>query len=125
MQEKRRKNSSQEELNDIDHTALQSALYPSVREPPELARNDGKRPDGMTQVPFGNGKPWVWDCTCPDTKAVTYIGGTSKEAGSAANKSERKKSNKYCFLNSEYFFSGLAFETLGACGQEADVFSFG
>ena len=65
------------------------------------------------------GKPWVWDCICPDTMALTHIGKTSKEAGSAAMKSERNKCNRYNFLTNEYLFSGLAFETMGAKVPEA------
>ena len=76
---------SHEELNEIVYRALQSALYPSVRESPGLARNE-KRTVGMAQIPFANEKPWIWDCTCPDTMALTYIGKTSKEADSAARK---------------------------------------
>ena len=32
-----------------------------------LARSDGKRPDGVTMLPWKSGRPLVWDATCSDT----------------------------------------------------------
>ena len=43
-------------LNDILHRALTSARVPSRLEPSGLYRSDGKRPDGITVVPWKNGK---------------------------------------------------------------------
>ena len=40
-------------LNDILHRALSSANVP---EPTGLDRADGKRPDGITMVPWSNGR---------------------------------------------------------------------
>ena len=42
-------------LNDILHRALSSANVPSRLEPTGLDRADGKRPDGITMVPWSNG----------------------------------------------------------------------
>ena len=56
-------------INDIIHRALSSAQVPSRLEPSGLARSDGKRPDGVTMVPWRYGKPLIWDATCPDTLA--------------------------------------------------------
>ena len=55
-------------LNDIINRALATAGVPSQLEPSGLARSDGKRPDGMSLVPWEKGKPLVWDVTilqCP------------------------------------------------------------
>ena len=59
-------------LNDILHRALTSAHVPSRLEPSGLYRSDGKRPDGITVVPWKNRKLLVWDATCPDTFAPSY-----------------------------------------------------
>ena len=59
-------------INDILHRALSSAKIPSRLEPSGLYRSDGKRPDGITIVPWKNGKLLVWDATCPDTYAPSY-----------------------------------------------------
>ena len=59
-------------INDILHQALSSAQVSSRLEPSGLSRSDGKCPDGVTMVPWKNGKPLVWDATCPDTLALSY-----------------------------------------------------
>ena len=41
-------------LNDILHRALSSANVPSRLEPNSLDRANGKRPDGITMVPWPN-----------------------------------------------------------------------
>ena len=48
-------------LNDILHRASSSANVPSRLEPTGLDRADGKRPDGITMVPWSNGRLLVWD----------------------------------------------------------------
>ncbi|XP_061706829.1 uncharacterized protein LOC133517513 [Cydia pomonella] len=44
-----------------------SVKVAAILEPVGLARDDGKRPDGMTLVPWNLGWPLVWDATCFDT----------------------------------------------------------
>ena len=39
-------------LNDIVHRALSSTRIPSRLEPSGISRSDGKRPDGITLVPW-------------------------------------------------------------------------
>ncbi|XP_073955687.1 uncharacterized protein [Choristoneura fumiferana] len=58
-------------LNDIVQRALRSAGVPSVLEPPGLSRTDGKRPDGLTLVPWEGGRCLVWDATCVSTFAAS------------------------------------------------------
>jgi hypothetical protein len=49
----------------------------STLEPNGLSRDDGKRPDGMTLVPWIKGQPLVWDVTVVDTLADRYVLKTS------------------------------------------------
>lgn len=49
---------------------------------------------GMTLTPWEKGSCLVWDATCADTLANSYIKSTSKEAGRAAE-TAAKKNNKY------------------------------
>jgi len=38
---------------------------PAVKEPISLMRDDNKRPDGTTLLPWARGKPMAWDVTVP------------------------------------------------------------
>ncbi|XP_063386119.1 uncharacterized protein LOC134672146 [Cydia fagiglandana] len=85
-------------LNDILRRAFVSANVPAILEPPGLARDDGKRPDGMTLVPWSVGRALIWDATCVDTLAPSHLGSTSLRAGAAAAAAEAAKCRKYIAL---------------------------
>jgi hypothetical protein len=91
----------------------------STLEPNGLSRDDGKRPDGMTLVPWNKGQPLVWDVTVVDTLADSYVLKTSEVSGFAAEMACKRKHNKYrSIISSNYIFKGLAFETLGPWCKE-------
>ena len=106
-------------LNDIIRRALASASVPAVLEPNGLVRSDGKRPDGMTLVPWKMGRPLVWDATCVDTLAPSHLPRTSSEVGAAAVSAESHKRRKYAGLSNAYVFEPFAVETLGPWGPGA------
>jgi hypothetical protein len=56
----------------------------AVTEPAGVSRTDGKRPDGVTLVPWQAGRTAVWDVTVIDTLATPYLPSTSITPGSAA-----------------------------------------
>lgn len=68
------------ELNFIIKRALLSAEMPSRLEPVGLTRDDGKRVDGMTLVPWSQGCTLIWDATCTDTFAPSNICFRSRQA---------------------------------------------
>ncbi|KAJ0183176.1 hypothetical protein K1T71_001152 [Dendrolimus kikuchii] len=72
-------------LNDIIRRALVTAGVPAVLEPNGLCRDDGRRPDGMSLVPWKMGRPLVWDASCVDTLAASHLPATSMSAGTAAD----------------------------------------
>ena len=76
------------QVNDLIKRALQSAHIPTVLEPKGVTRDDGKRPDGMTNFPWSKGKNMVWDFTFSNTLAPSYIKNSSKEAGKIASEKE-------------------------------------
>ena len=64
--------------------------------------------------PWSHGKNLVWDFTCRDSLAASYVSATSKEAGKAAELAEAKKSSHYEDLASQYLVTPVAAETLGS-----------
>ena len=101
-------------LNDVLYRAFHAAKIPARLEPSGLARSDGKRPDGITMVPWESGRCIVWDVTCVDTLAPTYRSDAVIAPGSVAARAERKKETKYNQLTNMYKFIPIAIETLGA-----------
>jgi len=61
-------------------------------------RQDGKRPDGTTILPWSRGRPLAWDVTVPDTYADSHVVNTAREAGAAANHAATNKNTKYSQL---------------------------
>ena len=108
--------------NDIIKRALSSANVPSVLEPAGLSRQDGRRPDGLTLIPWSQGKCLVWDFTCCDTVARSHVQRCAQEAGSAANAAEERKLAHYSDLSSSYFFAPVAVETYGSVGTVSSNF---
>lgn len=108
-------------LNDIIRRALASARIPAVLEPNGLSRSDGRRPDGMTLVPWKSGRPLVWDATCVDTLAASHLPSTSSKAGSAAASAECLKRRKYAGISDTYMFEPFGVETLGPWGPSAHL----
>lgn len=104
--------------NDIIHRALRSAGVPSILEPLGCMRDDGKRPDGLTLIPWKNGRAMLWDFTCIDTFAASYVSKTSQFSGSAASEAESRKKKKYATLIDRYNFIPIALETSGIWGIE-------
>lgn len=100
-------------LNDLIRRSLATASVPAILEPVGLARDDGKRPDGATLVPWKLGRALVWDVTCVDTFAQSHIQGTRSQAGAAADQAQVNKRRKYSSLLKDYDFAALAVETLG------------
>ena len=109
-------------VNDIIHRALQAAGVPSQLEPSGLSRDDGKRPDGATIVPWSQGQCLVWDVTCINTTAASHINLASSRVGAPCEAAENKKRKKYSTLGELYKFTPIALETLGPWGPDATAF---
>lgn len=104
--------------NDVISRALRTAEVPSIREPVGCCRTDGKRADGMTLIPWSRGKALVWDFTCVDTFAPSYLSSTSGHPGAAAVLAEKKKKTLYSFLEDRFIFIPVAAETIGVWGED-------
>lgn len=106
-------------INEIIRRAFVSAEVPCVLEPPGLSRSDGKRPDGLTLIPWRKGRCLIWDATCVSTFAACHLSATQQCAGGGAEMAARVKHSKYACLESAYDFVPFAVETAGPWGSEA------
>ena len=111
-----------DDINNVFSRAFSSAGIPNILQPPGISRDDGKRPDGMTLIPWSRGKSLLWDVTVRDTLAKSYLSISSSKAGSVADQAERKKHNHYVSLKENYLFKPIAFESMGSCGPETKDF---
>ena len=98
------------------------ARIPAVKEPQGLVRVDGKRPDGLTLVPWQSGRSATWDVTVVDTLATSYITQSATNAASAAEAAASRKTAKYSTLSHSYHFYPGAIETLGPLSVNSQVF---
>jgi len=90
-----------------------------TKEPTGLFRSDGKRPDGLTLVPWQSGKALCWDVTVTCPLADSYVTGASCEAGSAAELAASRNEEKYAAIDGRYIFEPIAIESLGVFGTSA------
>ena len=107
------------ELNDRVRMSLAEAGCVSQLEPAGLTRTDGKRPDGVTVLPFERGMPMAWDVTVIHTCAPSHLSVSVNAAGAAAAAAELKKDLKYAPIKNQAVFYPIAIETLGALGPSA------
>lgn len=107
------------EINNILCRGLRSANIPSRLEP-QIFRDSGKRADGVTLVPWYNGKMLVWDATIRDTLAPSYMHSSSLRTGNVARRGATEKINDYKkIVEDNYIFLPFACETLGPWCEEA------
>lgn len=109
-------------INSIVKKSLDSAKIPSRLEPNGILRSDGRRPDGVTLIPWKCGRMLVWDVTCPDTFAPSHVSLAADVTGAVADEAEHLKRMKYNDLDSVYCFAPLAIETSGVLGSSAREF---
>jgi len=57
---------------------MAKADIPALKEPSGPLRTDGKRPDGVTLLPWKKGKCITWDVTVSDSLAQSYVHDTSQ-----------------------------------------------
>ena len=94
-------------INDLIWRSLNRAQIPSSKEPAGLSRTDGKRPDGLSLIPWQAGKSLIWDVTVADTLATSQLPTTSSLAGAAAESAALKKIDKYRELSNSYVFVAI------------------
>ena len=103
-----------QQINDAIWRALKRADVPSTKEQAGLLRGDGKRPDGLTLVPWQSGRSLTWDVTVVDTLANSYTPTTSVTSCGAAESAATRKRVKYAEIIQSHHFVPIAIETLGS-----------
>ena len=98
-------------INDVIARAFVAADMPVPEEPNGLLISDNKRPDGLTLLPWQDGKPLAWDVTVICPLAASYISGYT--SGAAAELAASRKCTKYANLPNSYIFQPIAFKNIG------------
>ena len=120
----RRKNAGRQirhnSINDIVWRVMRRAGIASIKEPLGLLRDDGKRPDGVTMIPWSRGRcvPWA----VPGTFAAIHLPLTSITPSATADRAVTNKKMKYQLLTQTHTFTPLAVETTAAFNTEASKF---
>ena len=104
------------------HRILSTAKIPFHLEPFGLYQSDGKRPDGVSVVPWKCGELLLWVATSPNTFAPSYSGIASTGAGMVAAQAEERKRIKYLHLAMNHIFTPVAIETSGVIGPGSKRF---
>ena len=89
-----------------------------ILEPQGLARSDNKRPAGLTITPWASGRRLVWDVTCWDSFAPSYISLSSSGAGLVAERPAHRKRDVYKELTANHIIP-ITFESTGVFGKDA------
>ena len=100
-------------FNDIIWRAVGAAGIPAVKEPSGLERQDGKRPDGLTIISWHGGHSLVWDVTVVSPLAASYIDTAATDAGTVADMTATRKTEKQSTLSLAYRFEPISVENLG------------
>ena len=111
-------------LNSLINQTLGSLDLPSMLEPRGLYRTDGKRPDGVTMIPWEMGKQLVWDVTVVDALAPSRLNqGSLCNPGTTATGAEARKIEKYReLIDIGYIFQPVALEVQGSLGESSEIF---
>jgi len=109
-------------LNVIISRSLPSASISSTKEPSRLVRQDGKRPDGLTVIPWQAGKSLAWDVTVVGTLAKSYVNKAATGVGMWAELSAERKLIKYSNWPTNLIFQPIAAENWGAFSSSSSDF---
>jgi len=93
---------------------LGSASIPATKEPSALVRQNGKRPDGLTLIPWQGGQSLVWDVTVVRALTQSYVDRAATSVKMVAELAAERKLMKYSYLPINLIFQPIAVENLKA-----------
>ena len=99
-----------------------SADMPVIKEPSGLARADGKRPDGLSLIPWRAGRPPCWDVTVVCATASSYLQTANVSAAAVAEMTAIRKTSKFQELAAQYTFQPIAVKSLGSMDTDTRDF---
>jgi len=102
--------------------AVASAGIPATKEPQGLSLSDGKRPDGLTLIPWQAGRAMEWDVTVCCPLAESYVEVAALEAGEAAEIAAARSPQSTPSWRIVIFFQPIAVESLGPINDSAVSF---
>jgi len=109
-------------LNELICMSLVRAGIPATKEPTDLSRTDGKRPDDLKLIPWWMGRALFLDATVADTLAASYLPSLLVAAAATAEQAADRKCAKYDVLSKTYHFLPVACETLGLINNSGHLF---
>jgi len=103
---------------------LKGSLCPPVSQSQVgLTRQDGKRPDGLTLIPWQRGRPLTWDVTTACTLSGPYVSIAVHSGSAAAAQVACRKAAKYHLLaQTGRLFQPIVVETLSPLNKSLIVF---
>ena len=110
-------------LNSLIKQTLGSLDLPSALEPRGLYRTDGKRPDGVTMIPWELGEQLAWNVTVVDIFAPSSQNqGSFCNPGTTATEAEAGKIEKNCeLIDNGYIFQSVALEVQGSLCESGEI----
>ena len=111
-------------LNSLIKRKLEPLDLPSVVAPRGLYRTDGKRPDGVTMIPWEMGQQLMWDVMVVDALAPTRLNqGSLCNPGTSATEAEARKIENYReLIDSGYNFQPVALKVHGSSVESSEIF---
>ena len=90
-----------------------------MKESAGLSHDDGKRPGGVTLLPWAQGKPLAWDVTVLDTYADSHLADTATTAAAAADKAASNEVARYRQIANSHIFVPVGVESAGTWNHQA------
>ena len=84
--------------------------------------NDGRRPDGVTMLPWSRSHSLAWDFTCVHRLAASHLSKGRQQGSSVATANEAFIRQHYNDIPSCYILEPVAIETLGGIGDSTWAF---
>jgi len=92
-----------------------------TKEPARLFRSDGKRPNGVSLVPWQSASRYVGTSRSLFPLAESCVDRASHQAGAAAELAATGKEDKYVDLGASYIFEPIDVETLADLGRRISI----